>query len=421
MKILLISYYFPPYNSVGAIRPGRFARFLHERGHDVTVISGPQPFPKGIDLEIPVNQVHYPQAHSLAGSIQKFIRSIDQASSTGHRSVDGNGNLKDWLKRQVRYWLFWPDAQRGWVKTAFKTGCALMREQRFDLIYCSAPSFSGLRVAHKLHQRFSVPWIAEYRDLWTDNHYFSSPFPKAVIEKYWERSILTDTSAIVTVSQPLADIMRKHDKPVWVIKNGFDPQEFACLPDKPKDAEHGLNIVFTGNVYKQNNDLDCLCQGIKQFIVAGGDAKLSVAGRNIAPLIKAAQRTGIANHVDCKYLLERQQALRLQKSADVLVLFLWGGGNQGIAGTKLYEYSGAKNPILAIGSKENDQAAIIGEAGLGDVAENPEQVARCLKAWQREKEKNGQTLFRQKQDVDFTRAHQFRMLEAQLLEMIEKN
>ena len=346
---------------------------------------------------------------------------MNKTSSSGHTYINGNDNFKDWLKRQYRHLFFWPDAQRGWVKAAIKTGNALMADKRFDLIYCSAPSFSGLRVAHKLHQKFAVPWIAEYRDLWTDNHYFSSPFAKALIEKYWERLILCDTTAIVTVSQPLADLLQTHKKPVWVIKNGFDAKEFACLPEKSADKEHGLKIVFTGNVYKENNDLDCLCQGIKQFIQQGGKLQLSVVGRNIAPLIRAAQQAGISNYVDFKNLVPRQQALQLQKSADVLVLFLWQGDNQGILGTKLFEYSGARHPILAIGSKRNDQAGIIQETGIGNVADNPGQVAGFLKAWQREKEENGNTLFKQKQHVDFTREHQFQMLETLLLEKLEKH
>ncbi|MEO1267078.1 MAG: hypothetical protein AAFX99_03205, partial [Myxococcota bacterium] len=39
MKILIISYYFPPYNAIGAVRVGHTARLLADLGHEVKVIS----------------------------------------------------------------------------------------------------------------------------------------------------------------------------------------------------------------------------------------------------------------------------------------------------------------------------------------------------------------------------------------------
>jgi hypothetical protein len=40
MRILLLSWYFPPGNTIGAIRVGKLARYLHAAGHDVRVICG---------------------------------------------------------------------------------------------------------------------------------------------------------------------------------------------------------------------------------------------------------------------------------------------------------------------------------------------------------------------------------------------
>ena len=39
MKVLLIAYHFPPDPAVGALRPGRIARVLADRGHEVRVLS----------------------------------------------------------------------------------------------------------------------------------------------------------------------------------------------------------------------------------------------------------------------------------------------------------------------------------------------------------------------------------------------
>ena len=39
-RILLLSYYFPPIGGAGAQRPAKFARYLHDLGHDVVVLTG---------------------------------------------------------------------------------------------------------------------------------------------------------------------------------------------------------------------------------------------------------------------------------------------------------------------------------------------------------------------------------------------
>ena len=43
MHILILSYYFPPYNTIGAIRVGKFARYLSEMGHQVHVVAARDP------------------------------------------------------------------------------------------------------------------------------------------------------------------------------------------------------------------------------------------------------------------------------------------------------------------------------------------------------------------------------------------
>ncbi|MFX9604597.1 hypothetical protein ABTP42_19610, partial [Acinetobacter baumannii] len=59
MKILLVTYYFPPYNAMGAVRTGKTAKFLEALGHEVRVISAiDQPLAQSLTTEIPEEHVH---------------------------------------------------------------------------------------------------------------------------------------------------------------------------------------------------------------------------------------------------------------------------------------------------------------------------------------------------------------------------
>ena len=39
MKILFVTFYYPAFNSIGAIRTGKTVQYLKEMGHDVDVIT----------------------------------------------------------------------------------------------------------------------------------------------------------------------------------------------------------------------------------------------------------------------------------------------------------------------------------------------------------------------------------------------
>src|SRR6266567_5610011 len=45
MRILVLSWYFPPANDVAALRVGKLAEFLRDSGHDVWVITGERDHP----------------------------------------------------------------------------------------------------------------------------------------------------------------------------------------------------------------------------------------------------------------------------------------------------------------------------------------------------------------------------------------
>jgi hypothetical protein len=93
-----------------------------------------------------------------------------------------------------------------------------------------------------------VPWVGELRDLWTDNHYYTFPTWRRVLETWIERRTLRTAAGLVTVSEPLAQMLRlRYDMPVCVVLNGFDPADYP--PVQRLQPDRFLRIVYTGNVY----------------------------------------------------------------------------------------------------------------------------------------------------------------------------
>jgi len=422
MRILIVSYYFPPYNSVGAVRPGKLAEYLHEKGHEVHVIAGhDQPFPLGSECGLPLENVIYCAGWSINTPVELLSGGRAKVASQGF-GEHGNKSVKSKLGRLYKTFFHWPDAQIGWINSATIAGKQLLARKKLDLIYVSAPAFSGLIVARRLSKLTGVPWVAEFRDLWTDNHNYQYPGWRKWIESKWESSLLYTASALISVSMPLVHKLKRFGKPIWEIRNGFDPNDAYINTVPAGYLSEGLNIVFTGNVYPQHYDLNCFCAALEKYRLGGGVARVHVAGRNTSAFLEAATASNVDDLFIFHSTVERPVALSMQKCADLLLTFLWDGGSEeGIYSTKLFEYAGAGRPILAIGSPQSDVGVLLESSGIGKACLTVDDLLSNLIQMQETKAKTGELIAKPKNGFDFTRQVQFEILEANLQTLLNKS
>jgi len=115
---------------------------------------------------------------------------------------------------------------------------------------------------------FQKPWLADYRDLWIENHTFSGLWPFTVFEKFLEKKIIRSADQLTTVSHPLAEILSHKfpEIPVDVIENGFDPESMDEVPEdyfvgQPKK----IRMVYTGSIYPAKRDPSPLFQAIREL------------------------------------------------------------------------------------------------------------------------------------------------------------
>lgn len=412
MRLLLVSYHFPPFNSVGAVRPGKFAKYMHEQGHTVHVLTCSNPAVViGLPLEVPSKNVHSVSAWSMNTPVQWLLGGRDKVAQSGYMPVRvGRGWLR-FLGRWYKTLLHWPDAEAGWIRAAKVKGMDLLAQHKFDLIYVSAPCYSGLIVGASLSREAGVPWVAEFRDLWSENHNYALPMWRRYMDRGWEQRLLKSASALVTISDPLAAKLKRHAKPVWVVRNGFDPDDLIGLEQNFRPLDK-LNIVYTGSIYAEHHDVDLFCEGLSLFRLEGGLAEVRVVGRNVRPFVDAAKKWNVTDLVEVEATVERRAALSMQYSADVLLFFLWQGGEEGIYTTKLFEYAGAQRPILAIGDESSDVGDWLRSAEVGHVASGARSVANHLHAWMQMKQDLGALHVRQSAKHDFSRRSQFLKLES---------
>ena len=419
MRILLISYCFPPFNSIGAIRPGKLASYLVSQGHDVRVLTcSNQPFPLGLPVEVESDRVTAVAGWSINAPAEWLAGGRELVAREGFARLTTASAPMGRLARWYRTLLHWPDAQVGWVRSARQAGRKLMSGRQFDLIYVSAPPLSALRVGAWLSREFGVPWVAELRDLWTDNFAYAYPAWRRAFERLWESQLLTRAAALVTISAPLAAKLSHHGPPVWEIRNGYDPQDTADWTAPEATPADELRVVFTGTIYPTHQDIETFCAGIARFSAQGGRIRVIAVGRNLATLAISANRHRVSHLFEILPTIPRLEALKLQRSADLLLMFLWQGSEEGIYTTKFFEYAGTGRPMLAVGPKTGDIAPWIEQSVLGSVASTDIQVEEALKMWLKRKASAGSLSVPAIAREDFTRQTQFARLEPLLQSLL---
>ncbi len=391
MRILIVSYAFPPYNGIGAVRLGKMAKYLIELGHDIRVLTAAdQPVPATLPLEIPAEAVSSTPRIDLHKPAERAVRTF--AGNTPKGDVP-RGKAWQFLRKRVwsvyRNVLCFPDTEAGWFPYGYRAGSRLIRSWRPDVIYASGMPFTSLVVGHALARRHRVPWVGELRDLWTDNPYATYPPIRRQAEARLERRVLGSAAGLVTISEPLADVLRtKYDAPVKVVLNGFDAEDFPPAAAAP--AGQLLRIVYTGMIYEGRRDPSALFEALGRLGPLAEHVRVEFYGPYLHVVEELASKFGVRRLVTVNASVPYSDALRLQSEADVLLLLLWNDPReQGTYTGKLFEYLGARRPILGLGKPDGVAGELITSRDVGVVVNTPEAVELQLRAWIRAKMQDG--------------------------------
>ena len=390
MRILLISYFFPPYNIIASIRAGKMAKYLYQFGHDVRVVTARSiPYPLNLPVEFPQERIYATRWFDISWPHTLAMRSRRRSASVvslidGVQPLQLPYHLAIRLLDIYRILFAFPDDAIGWFPFGWAQGERLLKTWRPDVIFASSGPPTSLLIAAAIRQQHGVPWVGELRDLWTDNHYYAFPMWRRVLETWVERRTLRTAAGLVTVSEPLAQTLRlRYSMPVEVVLNGFDPSDYPQA--QPERARRLLRIVYTGNVYAGKQSAAALFAALQRLGARAGQVRVAFYGLNIQGLVSVvseARYHGVDHVLEINDAVPYQETLRLQRTADVLLLLLWNDPRErGVYTGKLFEYLGARRPILAIGPEDNVAAALIRERQAGLVSSDPAEIAAQLARW----------------------------------------
>src|SRR5262245_41477410 len=74
MKILIVAFWFPPANVIGALRVGKLASYLDRRGHQVQVLTTDVGEDRSAPLEIQKERIVYTDYRDRANVVDRLVR-----------------------------------------------------------------------------------------------------------------------------------------------------------------------------------------------------------------------------------------------------------------------------------------------------------------------------------------------------------
>lgn len=404
-RILIVSYWFPPFAAVASLRMGKLAKHLLEHGLDVRVLAADKTGPATMPVELGRERIVYTDWVDVDRFVENFVarlrgtagRTMDHTlPAVPPQTADTKPPPRFQALRKAYHWAHreiarWPDNCAGWTRAAVSAGDRLIGAWRPDVIFATSPPVTSLIVADRLARRHQLPWVAEFRDLWCDNPYYEYSSLRRLVERVWERRVLGRASAIVSVSPVwLKPYLNRFGKKTITAMNGYVAEDYPAVPPVPPQTAGPLHILYTGHIYAGYRDPGPLFAALRNLGVGPQDVRVEFVGTEIGAAMAAAEQHGVTHLVSVGPQIGYREALARQLAADVLLHMQWCDPREnGTIAGKIFDYIGTRRPILGIGLEDSVVGEMIRTRNAGVVTDDPAKIAQHVAAWMAEKKSGG--------------------------------
>lgn len=379
-KILVISYYWPPSGGVGVHRWMKFSTYLPQHNWSPIVYAPSNAhYPildETLEAKIPtdVTTIRHPiwEPYGLYNQLMGAKK-----DARVEHSFTTTGNNKGVFKKKLSSWIrgnfFIPDARKFWIKPSIRFLLKYLKENPVDAIVSTGPPNSMHLIALGIKQKTGLPWMADFRDPWTEMDFFNQLYLTKWAEtkhRRLEKEVLTHADTVLTVSgQWKKDLMRLGAKRAYAITNGFDSANFSTT--NPAHNNHFFEILHIGSlpIERQPAQLwPVLQQLLKEVDGFSEKLKITLIGKTDPRVVEEINKHGLADNLNLVGQIPHGEVFEKLINGSVLLLPLNHQIDyQGLIPAKLFEYLAAKRPILCVGPTSGDTAKIIKATNAGQV------------------------------------------------------
>lgn len=359
-RLLVLSYYFPPFGMSGVQRTLKFVKYLPEFGWQPVVLTVAARGSYGYDPGL-MEEVSRAEIHRTFSLDPLFL------SPKGQRPIAAA--RRGWVALANR--LFLPDNKLGWIPFAVRKGREICRAAPVDAIFSTAPPFSSHLAALRLKAKTGRPLVCDFRDDWTGNPLaaYASPWHRK-LDLGLEDKVLAGADRVTAVNQEILDALQQRHPQAGrdkfrLLPQGFDPSDFPPAPSK-KSPE--FLIAYTGTFVEKRSPEPllralALIRAKNPEIFATIRVALAGAHRRQDQLL--VKSLGMQDRVYFPGFLPHRESVALLQRADLLWLVIHSSEGSAVATGKIYEYLGAGRHILASVPTDGQAARLLEETGAG--------------------------------------------------------
>lgn len=369
MNILIVCNSFFPINRISAFRMNAFAKYFHEAGHEVTIVTEDSydytTFWEGCE-------VHYLKDPVIS---YQQLRQYEQSR-------------RKWAPRRVVHYLEFCltlDEKRLWRIRAQKCVKMLLDNRKYDVVLTTYGRLSPHMIALAMRRKgYQFYWIADMRDEMSQVKRQRDRWriSRRLVEP--ERRIVNNADLVLSVSKPVLDgfrAMATHNR-FLEIKNGYDYEEVHEAYFQNHFTMGYIGGFYGGitpdNWFKAYSEL--ICEGRLP-----ADSKIKIVGNSM----KLNIPDSIKPNVEELDAVIHDEAVKISiYETDVLVMVHPNNGRKGVYSGKLLDYLATNKPIIAMYDPTDVVGALMEETKAGfavdesDIKGIKEAIMKCYRIWQ---------------------------------------
>jgi hypothetical protein len=369
-KVLILTYYWPPCGGAGVQRWLKFVKYLpkygitpvvytHSNGELPTIDESlEKEIPEGVEVLKTEIWEPYDAYKKLTGKKGKKVNPGFLSEEKSKKSKVQDAAL--WVRGN----FFIPDARKFWIKPSIKYLSKYIEDNDIDCIISSGPPHTMHMIGLALKKKFNIPWIADFRDPWTNIDFYDQlKLSKWADKKHHrlEAEVLKTADLTIsvgpTLAKELSDLGAKRSE---LITNGFDPvdgdEEQISLDEK-------FSIAHIGAMNKSRNAeilWKALSELVKENDAFADKLEIKLVGKVDYFILKRLEEYGLDTYFRKVEYMPHTEVINEQKKSHILLLVVNDAPNaKGIITGKIFEYIAANRPILALAPKEGDLEYIV--------------------------------------------------------------
>ena len=383
-RVLIIAYYWPPSGGSGVQRWLKMSKYFPENGWQPVVYTAENAEYPVEDLSLekdiaPETEVIKRKIFEPYSFYKKFLGMKKEEKikagfiNEGKKKSSWKENISIWLRGN----LFIPDARCWWLRPSVRFLKKYLQENPVDAIISTGPPHSMHLIAKELHKKLNIPWIADFRDPWTDIDYFKLlKLSKRSLKKHHklQYEVLTEADNVVAVSWNWAKGLESHGaKNVSVITNGYD-FDTENINTKP-ELSHDFTISHIGVLRAMKNAelfWSTLGELIKDETLTDFSKLLRIRliGQVDNSILNLIKKYELENNVEIIPYIPHDKIFAEQVSSQVLLLLINNSPSvKGLMTGKIFEYMASGRPTFAIGPVDGDIARVLNETNLGVIVD----------------------------------------------------